>query len=75
MFEKYFYGVIEQVYDRAEKAEKNIVMACYNNDFSLASLEEIKRYSEKEDSVFFASKEYAPESIVGAYDPFFGYYL
>lgn len=33
MIEKYFNGVIEQVYHRIGTAEKNIVMASYNNDF------------------------------------------
>lgn len=33
MIEKYFNGVIEQVYHRIGNAEKNIVMASYNNDF------------------------------------------
>lgn len=70
MFEKYFSGVIEQVYDRTAKSEKNIVMACYNNDFSLESLDFIERYSKKKDSVFFACKEFATDAIVGAYDPF-----
>ena len=35
MIEKYFNGVIEQVYHRIGTAEKNIVMASYNNDFSI----------------------------------------
>ncbi len=70
MFEKYFDSVIEQVYDRVAKVEKNVVMACYNNSFSLEGLESIKRYSENEDNVFFAWKEYTSEDIVGAYDPF-----
>lgn len=70
MFEKYFNGVIEQVYGKVKEAEKNIVMACYNNSFSVKGLEIIKRYSENEDSVFFAWKEYSSEDIVGAYEPF-----
>ena len=70
MFEKYFDGVIEQVYRKVLKAEKNIVMACYNNSFSVSELETIKRYSEEEDDVFFTWKEYTSEDIVGAYDPF-----
>lgn len=36
MIEKYFNGVIEQVYHRIGNAEKNIVMASYNNDFSVS---------------------------------------
>ena len=53
MFEKYFYGVIEQACERTMKEDKNVVMACYNNDFSLESLENIKRYSENMSNVFF----------------------
>ena len=52
MIEKYFNGVIEQVYHRIGTAEKNIVMASYNNDFSIENLEMIKRYQENDDSVF-----------------------
>ncbi|MBQ3558658.1 MAG: GGDEF domain-containing protein [Agathobacter sp.] len=70
MFEKYFNGVIEQVYGKVNDVEKNIVMACYNNSFSVEGLDAIKRYSESADSVFFAWKEYRAEDIVGAYDPF-----
>ena len=70
MFEKYFDGVIEQVYERVTKAEKNIVMACYSNTFSVSGLETIKRYSKEEDNVFFTWKEYEYGKLVGAYDPF-----
>lgn len=70
MFEKYFNGVIEQVYERVTKAEKNVVMACYSNTFSVGGLESIKRYSEKEDNVFFTWMEYEHGALVGAYDPF-----
>lgn len=51
MIEKYFNGVIEQVYHRIGTAEKNIVMASYNNDFSVSGLENKKRY--QEDDNFF----------------------
>ena len=34
------------------KTERNIVMASYNNDFSIENLEMIKRYQENDDSVF-----------------------
>ena len=43
MIEKYFNGVIEQVYHRIGNAEKNIVMASYNNDFSVSGLENVIR--------------------------------
>ena len=52
MIDKYYNGVIEQVYNRVEKTERNIVMASYNNDFSIENLEMIKRYQENDDSVF-----------------------
>ena len=70
MFEKYFYGVIEQACEGTMKEEQSVVMACYNNDFSLDSLDGIKRYSESLDNVFFTWSEYAQERIGGAYDPF-----
>lgn len=70
MFEKYFDGVIEQVYERVTKSEKNIVMACYSNTFSVRGLESIKRYSEQKDNVFFTWKEYEQGTLVGAYAPF-----
>lgn len=70
MFEKYFNGVIEQVYGKVNEAEDNIVMVCYNNTFSVERLDALKRYSEQTDSVFFTWKEFSVENIVGAYDPF-----
>ena len=56
MFEKDIVGVIEQVYAQMGKVKKNIVVACYNNDFSLESIDEIQRYSQL-DGAFFAYKE------------------
>lgn len=69
MIEKYFNGVIEQVYHRIGTAEKNIVMASYNNDFSVSGLENKKRYQE-DDNVFFACCELRYETLSGAYAPF-----
>lgn len=69
MIEKYFNGVIEQVYHRIGTAEKNIVMASYNNDFSVSGLENKKRYQE-DDNVFFACCELQYETLSGAYAPF-----
>ena len=46
MISKYFNGVIEQVYSKVGIAEKNIVMACYSNDFSVVDLELLQCYSE-----------------------------
>lgn len=70
MFEKYYNGVIEQIYGKVEEAENNIVMVCYNNSFSAEGLETIKRYSENRDNVFFTWKQFSSEEIVGAYEPF-----
>lgn len=70
MFEKYYNGVIEQVYGKVNEAENSIVMVSYNNSFSVEGLETLKRYSEKKDNVFFTWKEYTAQEIVGAYDPF-----
>ena len=70
MFEKYFNGVIEQIYDKTTVAEQNIVMACYNNDFSVQGLESIERYTAAGDDKYFVWHEYDGNSIVGAYEPF-----
>lgn len=70
MIDKYYNGVIEQVYEKVGKVEKNIVMACYSNDFSIRDLENIRRYSAKEDNVFFAWHEYEYDALNGAYEPF-----
>ena len=54
MIEKYYSGVIEQIYNRIGKETRNIVMANYSNDFSIENLEVIRRYQRNEDNVFFA---------------------
>lgn len=38
MIEKYYSGVIEQIYNRIGKETRNIVMANYSNDFSIEIL-------------------------------------
>lgn len=38
MIEKYYSGVIEQIYNRIGKETRNIVMANYSNDFRLKIL-------------------------------------
>ena len=43
MIEKYYSGVIEQIYNRIGKETRNIVMANYSNDFSIENLEVIRR--------------------------------
>ena len=70
MIDKYYNGVIEQVYNHVGTTEKNIVMASYNNDFSIKKLETVKRYRKQMDSVFFASREFGYRELTGAYDPF-----
>lgn len=70
MISKYYNGVIEQVYSRIGKVEKNIVMACYSNDFSIRELDSIKHYSQNKDGIFFAWHEFAFGSLVSAYEPF-----
>ena len=70
MIDKYYNGVIEQVYNHAGTTEKNIVMASYNNDFSIEKLETVKRYRKQMDSVFFASREFGYRELTGAYEPF-----
>lgn len=70
MIEKYYNGVIEQVYNRVGKEERNIVMASYNNVFSIAGLENIKLYQQQEDNIFFAWHEFENDTLPGAYEPF-----
>ena len=67
MIDKYYNGVIEQVYNRVGKTERNIVMASYSNDFSIENLETIKRYQANDDSVFFAWHEFGYRELAGAY--------
>ena len=69
MIDKYFNGVMEQVYHRLGNTEKNIVLASYNNDFSVMELENTKRY-QQDDSVFFACCELRYGKLSGAYEPF-----
>lgn len=70
MIDKYYNGVIEQVYSRVGKAERNIVMASYNNDFSIGGLENIERYQQQDDNVFLAWHEFGYGILANAYEPF-----
>ncbi|MCM1282971.1 MAG: diguanylate cyclase [Muribaculaceae bacterium] len=70
MVENYYNGVIEQVYNKVGKADRNIVMARYSNEFSIRRLENIIRYSEEEGDVFFAWKDFWHGILPGAYEPF-----
>ena len=57
MIEKYYNGVIEQIYNKLGKSDNNIVMVSYNNVFSISKLESVKRYL-ADDNVVFAYHEY-----------------
>ena len=70
MIDKYFNGVIEQVYGRTGKEGRNIVMASYNNDFSVACLGNVKRYQEQPGNVFFTWHEFEYDTLAGPYEPF-----
>ena len=70
MIQKYYNGVIEQVYNRIGREQRNIVMASYNNDFSIAELENIKRYQKQQDKVFFTWHEFGYGTLARAYEPF-----
>lgn len=70
MIDNYYNGVIEQVYNRVGKTERNIVMARYNNEFSIGHLENIQKYSAEEGEVFFAWKDFRHGKLPGAYEPF-----
>lgn len=62
MIDKYYNGVIEQVYNHVGTTEKNIVMANYNNDFSIKNLETVKRYRAQMDSVFCLARIWIPRT-------------
>ncbi len=71
MIDKYYNGVIEQVYGNVGKTEQNIVMVCYNNDFSISGLDKIKEYTGKtDDDIYFAWHEFEKGLSIGAYMPF-----
>ena len=70
MIDKFFDGVIEQVYKQVQRTQSNIAMACYSNDFSIKNLESLERYSKNKDDVFFAYYEFEHREILGAYAPF-----
>lgn len=73
MIDKYYNGVIEQVYGSVGKTEQNIVMVCYNNDFSVSGLDKIREYSEKnedEEGVYFTWHEFEKGTPIEAYMPF-----
>ena len=75
MVDKYYNGVIEQVYSHVGKDERNIVMVNYNNDFSIRGLEMIKRYSKEENNVHFSWHEFSYDTVPGAYEPFWISYV
>ncbi len=64
-----FNGVIEQVYHRIGNAEKNIVMASYNNDFSVSGWR-IKNVIRKTITFFLPVVNCKYETLSGAYAPF-----
>lgn len=70
MVDKYYNGVIEQVYSHVGVEKKNIVMVNYNNDFSIRGLDMIKRYSEGENNVYFSWHEFNYDEVPCAYEPF-----
>lgn len=69
MIEKYFDGVVEQTFYQTGSTDKNIVLACYNNDFSVSYLND-ERYSNRGGNVFFACVDLPYDEIVQAYSPF-----
>lgn len=70
MIDKYYNGVIEQVYGRVGREKRNIVMASYNNDFTIAGLDNIERYQKQQDNVYFSWHEFEYDTMAGAYEPF-----
>lgn len=70
MIDKYFNGLIEQVCSRVGKTDRNIVMACYSNDFSIRTLDSIVEHSRDDQTAFFSWCEYDSDRLTGAYEPF-----
>lgn len=70
MINKYYNGVIEQVYTKVGKTNRNIVIVNYSNDFSVRDLDTVKRYSQEENNVFFVWHEFHRGQVAGAYEPF-----
>lgn len=70
MIDKYLNGVIEQIYNRVGKTDRNIVMVNYSNDFSIRKLEKVEEYSQQDSAVYFAWTEYVSDRMIGAYEPF-----
>lgn len=70
MINKYFNGVIEQVYAKVGKTSRNIAIVKYSNDFSVGELDTINRYSHNNEKVFFVWHEFHRSLSAGAYEPF-----
>jgi diguanylate cyclase (GGDEF)-like protein len=70
MNNKYYNGVIEQVYTKAGTTARNIAIVNYSNDFSIRSLDAVTRYSAEQGDVYFAWKEFHYGRTAGAYEPF-----
>lgn len=69
MIDKLYNGIIEQVYRQTLKGKASTVMASYTNDFSVATLDVILKYSQNAKGVYFAWKELGQGQLIGAYDP------
>ena len=69
MIEKFFDDVVEQTYYQTGNTKRNIVLASYNNDFSVTYLKE-ECYSETGSNIFFKCIEMQYGVAVEAYAPF-----
>ena len=69
MVEKYYEGIIEQVYGRIGGHAGNMTLARYSNDFSIEDLTIPQRVRDQKD-VFVWSYEFDPSEMSGPYEPF-----
>ena len=69
MVEKYYEGIIEQVYERIGGHAGNMTLARYSNDFSIEDLTIPQRVRDQKD-VFVWSYEFDPSEMSGPYEPF-----
>ncbi|MCF2642664.1 MAG: tetratricopeptide repeat-containing diguanylate cyclase [Lachnospiraceae bacterium] len=69
MIEKYYGGMIEQVFGKIGSHSKNMTLAKYSNDFSVQNVQWPEKIREQKD-VFIWEHEFVPGNMSGPYEPF-----
>lgn len=69
MIQKYYNGILEQIYNRIGKEEHNVALAKYSNDFSVDRLA-LPQHITACEGVYFTSCEFASGDLAGPYEPF-----